>query len=57
VAQVNPLSFIVEGIRDPIISTVSAEALWKALAAICGVAALSTWLSARALRYRLRTGG
>ena len=57
VAQVNPLSFIVEGIRDPIISTVSAHALWKALAAIAGVGAISTWLSARALRYRLRTGG
>src|ERR671936_1670841 len=47
VAQVNPLSFIVEGIRDPIISTVSAHALWKALAAIAGVGAISTWLSAR----------
>jgi ABC-2 type transport system permease protein len=57
VAQVNPLSFIVEGIRDPIISSVSAQALWKALAAIAGVGAISTWLSARALRYRLRTGG
>jgi ABC-2 type transport system permease protein len=57
VAQVNPLSFIVEGIRDPIISTVSGHALWKALAAIAGVGAISTWLSARALRYRLRTGG
>jgi ABC-2 type transport system permease protein len=57
VAQVNPLSFIVEGIRDPIISTVSGHALWKALAAIAGVGAISIWLSARALRYRLRTGG
>ncbi len=57
VAQVNPLSFIVEGVRDPIVSTVSGHALWKALAAIAGVGAISTFLSARALRYRLRTGG
>ena len=57
VAQVNPLSFIVDGIRDPIAFTLSGHALWKALAAIAGVAAISTWLSTRALRYRLRTGG
>ena len=57
VAQVNPLSFIVEGIRDPIAFTLSGHALWKALAAIAGVGAISTLLSIRALRYRLRTGG
>jgi ABC-type multidrug transport system permease subunit len=57
IADVNPLSFIVEGIRDPIAFTLSGHALWKALAAIAGVGAVSIWLSARALRYRLRTGG
>jgi ABC-2 type transport system permease protein len=57
VADVNPLSFIVEGVRDPIAFTLSGHALWKALAAIAGVGAFSTVLSARALRYRLRTGG
>ncbi len=57
VAEYNPLSFIVEGIRDPVISTVSGEAFWKALAAITAVAGLSLALSGLALRRRLRTGG
>jgi ABC-2 type transport system permease protein len=57
VAQVNPISLIVEGVRDPVISSLTAATLWQAIAAIAGVAAFSTWLSARALRYRLRTGG
>jgi ABC-2 type transport system permease protein len=57
VAQVNPLSLIVEGVRDPVLSSLSVSDLWQAAAAIAGVAAFSTWLSARALRYRLRTGG
>ena len=57
VAQVNPISLIVEGVRDPVISSLTAATLWQAVAAIAGVAAFSTWLSARALRYRLRTGG
>jgi ABC-2 type transport system permease protein len=57
VAAVNPISLIVDGVRDPIAKSLSAAALAKALAAIAGIAVLSTWLSARALRYRLRTGG
>ena len=57
VAQVNPLSLIAEGVRDPVISSLTLSNLWQAAAAIAGVAAFSTWLSARALRYRLRTGG
>jgi ABC-2 type transport system permease protein len=57
VAQINPVSLIVEGVRDPVVSALTVSALWKALAALAGVAAFSTWLSARALRYRLRTGG
>jgi ABC-2 type transport system permease protein len=57
VAQVNPLSLIVAGVRDPVISTLTLSSLWQAAAAIAGVAVFSTWLSARALRYRLRTGG
>jgi ABC-2 type transport system permease protein len=57
VAQVNPVSLIVEGVRDPVISSLTISALGKALLALAGVAAFSTWLSARALRYRLRTGG
>jgi ABC-2 type transport system permease protein len=57
VAQVNPLSLIVEGVRDPVLSSLSLSDLWQAAAAIAGVAVFSTWLSARALRHRLRTGG
>ena len=57
VAQVNPVSLIVEGVRDPVISSLTISALAKALLAVAGVAAFSTWLSNRALRYRLRTGG
>jgi ABC-type multidrug transport system permease subunit len=57
VAQVNPLSLIAEGVRDPVISSLTLSNLWQAAVAIVGVAAFSTWLSARALRYRLRTGG
>jgi ABC-2 type transport system permease protein len=57
IATVNPVSLIAEGVRDPVISSLTTSALAKALLAILGVAALSTWLSNRALRYRLRTGG
>jgi ABC-2 type transport system permease protein len=57
VADYNPLSFIVEGIRELVISTLSAEAFWKAAASIAGVAGLSLGLSNLALRRRLRTGG
>jgi ABC-type multidrug transport system permease subunit len=57
VAQYNPLSFIVEGIRDVIISTLSMEAFWKAAGSIALLGALGIGLSALALRRRLRTGG
>jgi ABC-2 type transport system permease protein len=57
VAEYNPLSFIVEGIRDPVISSLSADHLLEALGAIALVGAVSIWLSAIALRRRLRLGG
>jgi len=57
IAQWNPLSFIVAGIRDPVISVVTASAVAKACAALALVAAISMVLSARALRHRLATGG
>jgi ABC-type multidrug transport system permease subunit len=57
VARYNPLSFIVEGIREPVISSLSLEAFAKALASIALVGAISIGLSAMALRRRLRTGG
>ena len=57
VADYNPLSFIVEGIRELVISTLTAEAFWKAAASIAGIGLLSLGLSNLALRRRLRTGG
>jgi ABC-2 type transport system permease protein len=57
VAEWNPLSFIVEGIRDPVVSSITASALAKAIASLALVAAVSTGLSALALRRRLRVGG
>jgi ABC-2 type transport system permease protein len=56
IADYNPLSFIAEGIREPVISSFSAEAMGKAFAAIALVGAISTGLSAIALRRRLRVG-
>jgi ABC-2 type transport system permease protein len=57
VAEYNPLSFIVEGIRDPVISALSGEAFWKAVGGVALIGAVSIGLSALALRHRLRTGG
>ncbi|MDX6616626.1 MAG: type transport system permease protein [Solirubrobacterales bacterium] len=57
VAQYNPLSFIVDGIREPIVSGFSAADTAKAFAALAGLGALGVGLSAMALRGRLRTGG
>jgi ABC-2 type transport system permease protein len=57
IAAYNPLSFIVEGIRGPIISGVSAGEVRDAVLSIAGIAVLGAFLSSRALRHRLRTGG
>jgi ABC-2 type transport system permease protein len=57
VAQYNPPSFIVEGIRDPVISSLSARSLLEALVSIAVIGTFSIWLSAIALRRRLRLGG
>ncbi len=56
IAEYNPLSFIVEGIRDPIISRISASELLYAVLSIAGIVVLGLVLSARALRHRLRVG-
>jgi ABC-2 type transport system permease protein len=56
IAAYNPFSFVVEGIRDPIISEIDASELLQAVAAIAGIVVLGLVLSARALRHRLRTG-
>jgi ABC-2 type transport system permease protein len=57
VARYNPLSFIVDGIRDPVISSLSLEVFAKAIGSIALVGTISIGLSALALRRRLRTGG
>ncbi len=56
IAEYNPLSFVVEGVREPIISGVDAADTLGALAAIGGIVLAGLLLSARALRYRLRAG-
>jgi ABC-type multidrug transport system permease subunit len=57
IADYNPLSFIVEGVRDPIISGFSGRHFLDALLAIAGIGLIGLLLSAAALRRRLRTGG
>ncbi len=57
IAEYNPLSFIVEGIREPIVSGLDGSDMLGAVVAVAGIAAISLLLSARALRHRLRTGG
>jgi len=57
IAEYNPLSFVAEGIRDPIVSGFSGVGTAECLAAVLGLGALGLGLSALALRHRLRTGG
>jgi ABC-2 type transport system permease protein len=57
IAEYNPLSFIAEGLRDPIVFGFSGSEMLKALLAVAGIAALGLLMSASALRHRLRTGG
>jgi ABC-2 type transport system permease protein len=56
VAQYNPLSFIVNGIREPIVSGWSLTAELKAVASVIGVGTLGAVLCAAAMRGRLRRG-
>ncbi len=56
IAEYNPLSLIVEGVRGPIISGIDASDTVNALLAIAGIVVLGLVLSARALRHRLRVG-
>ena len=56
IAEYNPLSFVVDGIRNPIIAEINASDLLDALLAIAGIVVLGLVLSARALRHRLRVG-
>jgi ABC-2 type transport system permease protein len=56
VAEYNPLSFIVDGIREPVISSLTLESTAEAVGAIALVGGVSIGLSALALRRRLRVG-
>ena len=56
IAKYNPFSFIVEGIRDPIISGITASDLLAAVLSILGIVILGLVLSARALKHRLKVG-
>ncbi len=56
IAEYNPFSIIVEGVREPIISGIDASETANALFAIAGIVVLGLILSARALRHRLRVG-
>jgi ABC-2 type transport system permease protein len=56
IAQYNPFSFIVEGVRAPIVSGIDATQTLEAVASIAGIVLLGLGLSARALRHRLRVG-
>jgi ABC-2 type transport system permease protein len=57
IARYNPLSFVVEGIREPIVTGLNGTEVLDAALAIAGIAVFSLLLSARALRHRLRVGG
>jgi ABC-2 type transport system permease protein len=56
IAEYNPLSLIVDGVRELVIGGVDATAVAEAMAAIALIGALSIALSALALRRRLRLG-
>jgi ABC-2 type transport system permease protein len=57
VAEYNPLSFIVEGIREPIVGQFELGDQLKAIASVLGIGLLGIWLSALALRGRMKRGG
>lgn len=56
IAEYNPLSLIVDGIRELVVGGLDAGAVAEALAAIALIGVLSIALSAVALRRRLRLG-
>jgi ABC-2 type transport system permease protein len=54
IADYNPLSYIADGMRDPIISTISPDVVLEGFAAAAGVSIVFIALSLAALRGRLR---
>jgi ABC-2 type transport system permease protein len=55
IADYNPMSFIAEGVRDPIISAVTPSETLKGLLGVAIVGAIGAALSSVALRHRLRS--
>ena len=56
IAEYNPLTFIVDGVREPIVGSLTVASFAEALGAIALVGAVSIGLSALALRHRVRVG-
>jgi ABC-2 type transport system permease protein len=56
VAQVNPLSFVVTAVRDPVISAFSGRELLEGLAATLLIGGVGLYLCSAALKRRLRMG-
>jgi ABC-2 type transport system permease protein len=56
VAEYNPLSFIVEGLREPTVDAWDGVDELKAVASVLAIGALGLWLCSRALRGRARRG-
>jgi ABC-2 type transport system permease protein len=53
IAKYNPLSYIANGMRDPMISSLSAQPVLEGLAAAIGLAAVMGYVAERSLRVRL----
>jgi len=56
IAEYNPLSFIINAVRDPVVFAFTTEDMLKALLGIAIIGALGAVLCARAMRHRLRVG-
>ena len=57
IAEYNPLTFIVDGVREPVVGSLTPASFAEALGSIALVGAISLGLSALALRRRVRLGG
>jgi ABC-2 type transport system permease protein len=57
IAKYNPLSFIVDGLRDAIVFGFSSSVMLDAVLSVLGIASFGLLMSAAALRRRVRTGG
>jgi ABC-2 type transport system permease protein len=54
VADWNPMSYIADGLREPVIAGISSKVFWECIAGIAIVAAIGLTWSAVAMRRRLR---